>query len=222
MKVTRNESAAPGGKPITLAPRVTGAAEKSEVRPAYAEGDAVRVDVVFAHAFMRAVDTAGYEPGGEDGSDTPLVVAAVGIFAEKYNLLQDILLSGLPDGFVKTSDELREAVYRPVKLESSASTHISLYEIGVAHSPDNVIAGRLSINEEKLASEYQKRRKDVKTLFVKKEDGLLFRMNAMLSSLTGMPADRKNGAGKLYGLLCSRINGFTEACEGIWGLFGNE
>ena len=118
--------------------------------------------------------------------------SAIREFVSAYDSLQEILHSELPE----TVDELRRAMYRPVSLIGERGA-ISLYEIGITHSPDSSTAGRYSINMEKLQEAFLAREEDIQLLFTQAEVGLLVRLRAMLTEFTNgeeLPEDIYNAA----------------------------
>ena len=66
-----------------------------------------------------------------------------------------------------TVHALREAIYKPVEISAAPMgvRLVSLYEIGVAHSPDHQAAGGLSVDTEKLTAALETRDADIRALF---------------------------------------------------------
>jgi len=105
--------------------------------------------------------------------------SAISAFVVAYDNLQKLLHAELPE----TVEEFRRAMYRPVMLLDERGA-ISLYEIGVTRSPDSSIAGKYSINMEKLQEAFSAREADIQLLFTQAEVGLLVRLREMLTSFT--------------------------------------
>jgi hypothetical protein len=131
-----------------------------------------------------------------DGENEVKRMEAVREFTEAYNQLMDELRQSTePDTFEgfsygKIAEALREAVYRPIYLNGQATTankrRISLYEIGVAHSPNYPVAGsaasHLIVHEKKLQAALEDRETDIKALFSGSGDGLPARLAAILQA----------------------------------------
>jgi hypothetical protein len=77
---------------------------------------------------------------------------------------------------------LRVEVYKPVELYEPGRK-ISLYEIGVAHSPNNRSSGMLTIDDAMLNAALNYRGADITALFIKEGDGLLHRMLAIAGGI---------------------------------------
>ena len=101
-------------------------------------------------------------------------VVAITMFADAYDHLLDSLSE-----HAEFAGELRAEIYKPVRLSGVGS--ISIYEIGIAHSPNNKLGGRFSIDREKLEKALEKRGGEIASLFAKEDDGLLPRLCALLS-----------------------------------------
>ena len=134
-------------------------------------GPSVRVDVDYSLSKSAPDNAADMEPMDNrhyNDDEIKSHIGAIFAFTEAYNALLEALEPPL-------SDALREAVYRPVELEHthSRARRISLYETGVAHSPNDREAGRLSVHEKKLYVALSTRKTDVETLFIKEGGGLL-------------------------------------------------
>jgi hypothetical protein len=80
--------------------------------------------------------------------------------------------------------DLRVEVYKPVELYEPGRK-ISLYEIGVAHSPNNKSSGMLTIDDAMLNAALNHRGHDVAALFIKEDDGLLRRLLAVVGDIGG-------------------------------------
>jgi len=93
------------------------------------------------------------------------------------------LLDALPlecDGF---AEELKLAMYKPVYLAFDPDAPpISLYEIGVTHSPHKSVAGQYAIQAGKLSDAIQHRPEAVRALLIQEESGVLPRLCAILEA----------------------------------------
>ncbi|MDR1663717.1 MAG: hypothetical protein LBR83_02210 [Clostridiales bacterium] len=160
---------------------------------------------------------AAEQPASNSPAGVSQKVGAIREFAEIFNALLDELTkesggnSNTPWGEAckKTADGLRKAVYCPVEL-TERNKHISLYEIGVAHAPNHLQAGRLAIYEKDLLTALIDREADVRLLFVKEKGGLLAQLKDILRSLPAM---------EKHGCTASLAERFKLACEGIQEIY---
>jgi hypothetical protein len=97
-------------------------------------------------------------------------------FVDAYNRL----LETLGDDAYK----LRVEVYKPVRL-AGQGRQISLYEIGVAHSPNSRQEGELSVDDGMLNAALNNRSADIAALFLKEGDGLLQRLCSQAIDING-------------------------------------
>ena len=139
-------------------------------------------------------------------------------FADRFDsLLGALNNSGVTEN-ERAAKSLRRDAYMPVALFASGERggpteeQICLYEIGIAHSPnDNIYScGRLAVNETKLAQAASARRDCIGTLFLSEEDGLLARFTKTLLPLRG----------KVGGDIQGSLAEFEGACADIRNLFG--
>jgi hypothetical protein len=151
--------------------------------PAPSKGQRVRKksSPIPAADFGVKVEIDSFQSTGEDGrvqkfkkKDRQIETSAGGItfadvhaFVDAYNLM---LSSIQEDAY-----NLRVEVYKPVEL-CEPGRKISLYEIGVAHSPNNRNSGMLTIDDAMLNAALNYRGADITALFLKEGDGLLHRM----------------------------------------------
>jgi len=93
----------------------------------------------------------------------------------------DKLLNILPIELDFFAEELKLAMYKPVYLEFAPDEPpISLYEVGLTHSPHKSVAGRYSIHEGKLADAMERRPEEVRALLIQEESGVLPRLCTIL------------------------------------------
>lgn len=161
----------------------------------------VRVDMYNESAgygdVRESVRDTGDKPAYADAASAiDTWVSAIGLFVEAYNTLlaaihkkMEALESEASEKdqaelFRQTAEALRAAVYQPVDVDSriTGTRRVSLYEMGVAHSPNYRKAGRLTVQDEKLRAALLHREEDAKTLFAKNDNSLTVRLQGLLSA----------------------------------------
>ena len=105
---------------------------------------------------------------------------ALRAFVESYDHLQLVLQKE----FAYMGEVLRATMYAPVTFWGERPP-ISLYEIGITHSPHGTTAGKYSMNEEKLKEALRFRAWEARMLFVQDETGILDRLCNILMDFRG-------------------------------------
>jgi len=104
---------------------------------------------------------------------------AIRAFVTAYDSVHNIL----PIEHDPLGEALRLAIYSPVKpLADEKSPPISLYEIGVTHSPHRSVAGRYGVNEIKLNDALEKRTEDVRALLIQEDSGILLKVCEIITA----------------------------------------
>jgi hypothetical protein len=118
-----------------------------------------------------------YEKTSYETNPVESPMDAICAFAEAY----DVLLSVLEKHGEKIeTDELRAAMYHPVRPLGDDVPPISVYEIGIVYAPDGM--EKYGINIRKLQAALKLRKNDVRALLVQ-EDGILVRFCEILPKL---------------------------------------
>ena len=125
-------------------------------------------------------DYDDYEKTSYETEPVEDIVDAMRAFARAF----DELLTAMPIEFDTFAEEVRLAMYTPVSRQTNSADDItqpiSLYEIGVTHSPNNSVAGQYAINTAKLAEAVESRAEDVQALLIQEQDGVLHVLCDML------------------------------------------
>lgn len=113
---------------------------------------------------------------------------AMHAFAGAYDRLHIVL----QEEYKYFDDSIRTAMFTPVRPELDMhSPPISLYEIGLTHSPNRSVAGKYAIHESKLADALEHRRSDIHALLTQEESGVLPKLCAILLDFRDKERDEK-------------------------------
>jgi flagellar capping protein FliD len=135
---------------------------------------------------MMQMERTNYFSNPHETEPVDNLTGAVRAFAQAYNHLQYALRTNSQDETLPLGDILRMAMHKsvsPFSLDGIVKPQISLYEIGVAHSPDSTKSGQLSVHEEKFGFALISRESDVRALFIQEDSGLLPRLCDLLIPL---------------------------------------
>jgi flagellar capping protein FliD len=144
---------------------------------------------------------------------------AICAFVEAFGVLQGILRE--QEETIAFADELRTALYKPVRPAGDDNPAISLYEIGAGFVND----GKYGINKRKLDAALNKRKADIHALFVLEENGILVQLCEMLEKflLINVPENEipiEEEPEPLDEFIHAAALRFLNECRRLYAMFG--